>query len=61
MNRKNLEFNIAWCETNLRWIAGEPPSEERDRKLAFNVAEITRLELKNVEEPLQGQMLRDPN
>ena len=36
-------FQIAFCETNLRWLAGEPPSDERTRKQQKMVEEIARL------------------
>jgi len=41
--RKNIEFQITFCETNLRYLAGEPPSEEVTRKQKFMVDEIDRL------------------
>ena len=31
--RKNLEFAIVWCETNLRYLYGDPESEERNKKI----------------------------
>lgn len=39
-SKTNMEFNIIWCETNIRYLHDELPSEDRDRKIAFNVAEI---------------------
>lgn len=41
--QKNNDFQITFCETNLRWLAGEPPSDERDRKMQVMVLEIERL------------------
>jgi len=38
------EFQIVWCETNLRWLAGEPVSDERTRKERYMVSEIERLQ-----------------
>jgi len=40
---KNNDFQIAFCETNLRWLAGDPPSEERAQKVRAMVREIERL------------------
>lgn len=40
---KNTAFQIAFCETNLRWIAGEQPSEARDRRQLTMCREIERL------------------
>jgi len=37
------DFQITFCETNLRWLEGEPPSEERTRKQQAMVSEIERL------------------
>jgi hypothetical protein len=45
----NNEFQIAFCETNLRWLAGEPVSEERTRKEQFMISEIKRLSETNNE------------
>lgn len=50
--RKNLEFEIAWCEDNLRYLAGEPESESKKLCIQFNtdrIAECKRL-LKQKEE-----------
>ncbi len=41
---KDNGFQIVWCENNLRYLAGEPPSEERSRKEQFMLSEIERLE-----------------
>ncbi len=40
--KENLEFNIVWCESNLRWLAREPQSEERTRKEKCMIAQIER-------------------
>lgn len=53
-NKKNIEFAIAWCETNLRWLAGDPPSEERTRKEQINVCEIERLKSELAAEQVVG-------
>lgn len=37
---RNLEFKIAFSETNLRWLASEPDSEEKRKSVVFNTAEI---------------------
>ena len=34
--RDNLEFGIVWCETNLRYLAGEPQNEETKRQIEIN-------------------------
>jgi hypothetical protein len=39
----NIEFQIVWCEDNLRWLAGDPPSEERTRRQEYMTSEIARL------------------
>lgn len=44
--QNNIEFNITFCETNIRWLCGDLSSEERDRKIAFNFAEVARLKNK---------------
>jgi len=33
---KNLEFQITFAETNIAYLSGEPESESRERKIAFN-------------------------
>ena len=39
--KQNLEFNLAFCETNLRWLLG---AEELNKKaIAFNKKEIKRI------------------
>jgi len=48
---KNKEFQITFCETNLRWLAGEPPSDERTRKQQAMMQEIDRL--KKVDKPIR--------
>lgn len=40
---ENIEFQITFCETNLRYLLGEPESEDRDNKIAFMKSEIKRL------------------
>jgi hypothetical protein len=37
---RNLEFKIAFSETNLRYLAGEPESEKREKLIKFNSEEI---------------------
>ena len=37
---KNLEFKIAFSQTNLRYLAGEPESEKREKLIKFNKKEI---------------------
>jgi len=44
----NNNFQITFCETNLRWLAGEPPSEERTRKEQKMVSEIARLKAEDL-------------
>ena len=52
---KTNDFQIAFCETNLRWLAGEPPSEERTQKEKFFVSEIERLKAENAgAKPMEG-------
>jgi len=41
--KENTEFNIAFCETNLRWLAGNPESPENTKKIEKVKKEITRL------------------
>ncbi len=36
----NQEFKITFSETNLRYLAGEPPGEHRDKCVAINRAGI---------------------
>ncbi len=48
---KNNEFQITFCETNLRWLNGEPPSGERTRKQQTMMQEIDRL--KKVGKPIR--------
>jgi hypothetical protein len=38
--RANLEFRITWDETNLWYLAGEPDSECRQRKIAAGLQSI---------------------
>jgi len=52
---KNNDFQIVSCETNLRWLAGEPPSEERTRQTQKMVDEIKRL----TEESLSNEGAND--
>ena len=44
MNKKNLEFNLTWCETNLRWRNGvkDPTAKEVAQK-EFMAREIARI------------------
>lgn len=51
----NMEFKIAFSETNLRYLAGEPDSEEKRRNVATNVAGIA--EAKAEIERLKGGAL----
>lgn len=34
--RHRLEFKIAFCETNLRWLEGEPQSEQTRSRIELN-------------------------
>lgn len=38
--KANLEFQVAFSETNLRYLHGEPSSPERDRAIAMNETAI---------------------
>lgn len=38
---RNIEFNIAWCETNLRYWLGDPNPDIE--KIAYMRSEIERL------------------
>ncbi|HEX2901685.1 MAG TPA: hypothetical protein VHS96_18380 [Bacteroidia bacterium] len=51
----NLEFKITFSETNLRYLASEPDSEEKRRNVATNVAGIA--EAKAEIERLKGGAL----
>jgi hypothetical protein len=44
--RRNKEFQITWCETNIRWLDGESPSEKRDTSILYMMDEIRRLKEK---------------
>ncbi len=52
---KNNDFQIAWCETNLRWLVGEPPSDERTRRIQAMISEIERLSQDNKSEMKAGE------
>ena len=43
--KKNLEFKIAFSETNLRYLYGEEPSQSRDEKIQFNKSEIEKAKI----------------
>lgn len=45
---KNKEFQRTFCENNLRWLAGDPPSDERTQKMQYMQSEIERLRLEIV-------------
>lgn len=47
---QNRAFRITWCETNLRWLAGEPPSEENTKRKDYMVREIKRLKTEATKE-----------
>jgi len=44
--KKNAEFQLVWCETNLRYLVGEPPSEKRNKNIEYMKSEIERLRKK---------------
>jgi len=41
--KENTEFNITLCETNLRWLSGNPESPENTKKIEKTKKEISRL------------------
>lgn len=42
--QKNLEFQLQWCETNLRYLCYEEnPNDETIKKIAFMRKEINRI------------------
>jgi hypothetical protein len=41
--KENTEFNITFCETNLRWLSGNPESPENTKKIEKTKKEISRL------------------
>ena len=42
----NRDFQIQWCETNLRYLLGEPDQDNPEviRKIAYMRSEIARLD-----------------
>lgn len=43
MNEEQILFNITFCQTNLRWLNGDPPSEKKNKAIEFQKMEIERL------------------
>lgn len=42
--RKQISFNLVWCENNLRWLLGDTVRDET--LIAFNRNEVIRLKEK---------------
>ena len=56
----NLDFQIQWCETNLRFLADEPPGAARDQAITFMFAEINRLNLERLKAEKETYDIEDP-
>jgi hypothetical protein len=51
---RNLLFALAWCETNLRWLAGERMEPEAEIQRRYMFSEIERLKKEIAETKKEG-------